>query len=502
MTLGEVRLGAPPGGLPGATAVLEFRMRDYVSIADQIVQKALARGTTHAVTGQAGEALTYGQLAVLVQELSYLLHAAGVRRSDRVAAYNLDRLQFLVCILAVSRLGAATIAIGKSQEEIAALGSAWVIAPDDVEGHRTIVFPRRFSRPGSEESRFVPDGYADGGALCVVVGTSGSTGQRKFVNVTAEHLRLAVLDQIALLPGPLHATYLAVPPTTLYGLMMTLTILAQGGSLMWDSRNIAAMVLDGLTNIVAAPGTFRDILTLMGKADIRPPKMEYCVTAGSKIAPQLAEEVADRICPRFFVQYGSTELGPAAFGSTARLASTPDYSGTLAPWIEGWSIDENGARLPPGRVGRLAFRIAPPRIVAPYLTAGSADPCLYVSEDFGAVSEHKDLTIEARETERVNLGGDKTNIHALRKEAADAIGIPVSLEVVNVRSRDGFDGLVIFIVAEQEAALALADRLKPLTWSASVLRIVAVNAIPKNEFGKVDYSRLRDVAQQMVVSRS
>ena len=466
---------------------------------------ALELRAERAVISEFGETLSYGHLASLVQKLTTILHAAGVKRFDRVATYGLSRLQFLISILAVSRLGAATLAIGKIPEEVTLLTADWVIAPHDLGSIATIKFPARFSNMTAEESKFLPPGYAHGDDLAYVVGTSGSTGYRKFVNVTAAHLDRAVADQSALLPGALGSTYLAVPPTTLFGLRMALALLKQGGCLVWDNQNIEKLIHSDVTHIVAAPGTYRDLLKLIGEEGSRPPNLQYCLTSGSKISPQLAAAVRERLCSRLYIQYGITELGPAAIGSSEMLASIPDYAGQLAPWVTAWSVDEHGERMPYGTAGRLVFKLAAPRIVAPYVTVpdgDTADPSLYVSADYGAVTEANVLTIEARETERVNLGGDKTNIHLLKQEMSDAIGAPITFEVVNIRSPNGFDGLVIFVVADQASALQHAEKCMHLYWSSSVLKIVSVNTIPLNEFGKVDYAKLREVAQAMIAERT
>lgn len=475
----------------------------YVSFADALMKNSITRGSATAILTESGEEVSYSQLATLVQKFAYLLHRSGVKRGSRVAVDRLSRLQFLIAVLSIARLGASVVVWSNLPRDAELLAHDCIVTMPGIERRNTIHFPLRFENITKEEIAFQHPGYHNGKEVAVVLGTSGSTGYRKYVTVTAEHLAQAIADQLFLLPKALKSPCISVSPKVLYGLMVTLAALSQGACVVWHTEEFPSLLESRITNIIAAPATFRTWLTTLRSSEIKPKKLEYCVTAGSVTSPKLAAEIREKFRCELFIQYGSTELGPAAFGDSRSLSEYPNFAGKLAPWISAWTIDEGGDRLPQGNSGRLVFNLHGPRSVAPYLDiqlvpqpSNNLGP-LYYSEDYGAVSEENVLSIECREAERVNLGGYKTNIDAVKNAILDSVAIPLSFEVVNVKSTDGYDALVVFLVSDRDVAAEFIEKLREAN-IAKINKVVAVNRIPISEFGKVDYPKLREAARAIL----
>lgn len=455
------------------------------------------------------EQLSYLVLAAMVQSLSHQLYQAGVRRGSRVGLGKLPNERFLVAVLALGRLGAASLILYGLRGDSAFLKPDFLVVEADIEsieadiesiGIPIIKFPQRFGGLTEEVARFVPDGFGHGDELACVVGSSGSTGQKKFLTVTAQHLDQAIDDQIELLPRQLGKTLLCVTPTVLYGLMMTLTVLRQGATIVWERSHRDSIERHQVKNIIGAPLSYRMLLDSLSASQTSLAPLDYCVTAGSKISEAFAEEVRTRICPNFFVQYGSTELGPAAFGDTRWLATYPDFAGKLAHWLDAWTVNENNVRLPEGASGRLVFQLFGPRIVAPYVEGQEikpneiSRPDLYVSEDFGSIRGERVISIESRATERINIGGNKTTIHEIKRELLAMTRISAPLEIVNYKSKEGYDRIAVVIAGEVESLKKHVAQIGKAMRKYHEADILMVNEFPTNAFGKIDYTALRQAA--------
>ncbi len=461
-----------------------------------------------AVVTPSGKHVSYARLATLVNQMVLALNLNGVRAGSHVILLDLTNLQKLVSFLATAQLGAIAIITRVLVEDIRSIPAPHLIIsrrPIPKCPMLNVVFWEVMRNATASPDPIMHEGFQKATDVAVVLGSSGSTGRGKFVAMSAVHVNQLVDDQIAMLPRPLGRTLLDVPPSLAYGLQMSLALLRQGACIVWaNSEDRLARVLGGMVdNIVCAPLDYSRLVDDLRRTAPGGVRLDLCITGGSKISAELADAVRTLICEDFYIQYGSTELGPAAIGHAGRLSEHPDYAGQLQPWLKGWPVDDDGNPLAPGRSGRLVFELEAPRSVAPYVenwqrVAEVKDSrTSYTSEDFGTITADGCVLIESRIQERVNLGGNKQTLQEIKRKIRLRIRMPTDIEAVTIRSRQGFDHVFVFIRGSKETIAPHFDRQNlPPEWS-DVLTLCFIRRIPQNEFGKPDGRRLREMAQNL-----
>lgn len=472
------------------------------------LQAGAGRPDMTAAVTETGIRVSYAQLATAIDRMVFTLRRSGVQAGSHVILLDLTNLQKLVSFLATARLGAIAVMTRTLLDGIRSIPEPHLIisrgpVPDCPMPN--VVYADAVRNAIVSPAPVVPEGFPDATDVAVVLGSSGSTGRGKFVAMSVAHLNQLVVDQMAMLPRPMGRTLLNIPVSLAYGLQMALTVLRQGACIVWTNpEDTLARILDGkVDNIVCAPLDYSRLVEEIRKTAPGGVRLDLCITGGSKISAELADAIRTHICEDFYIQYGSTELGPAAIGHAGRLAEYPDYAGQLQPWVRGWSIDDDGNALAPGTSGRLVFELEAPRSVAPYVKdwqhIGEVKDQRrsYVSEDFGTITADGCVLIESRIQERVNLGGIKLTLQGIKRNVRQRIRIPTDIEAVAITSRHGFDHVFVFIKGSKAAIEANFDRQSlPPAWN-EVLTFCFIDRIPQNEFGKADSRRLREMAQDL-----
>ena len=477
----------------------------YHSFAEQFMAGAANRGSQAAVRCENGEVFTFLQIASAVRQFSATMHERGVRAGARVVLGRLRNIELLIGFLAVSRLGGTSIIANDVTPDLrSVLKPEYAVGKSD-DGTSiipVILFPDRFTTAELDAS-FAPKGYAQGSIASCIIGSSGSTGKRKYFSLSAEQITLTVADQVSILPRPMRRTLLTVPPRARYGLQMTLTVIQQGGCVIWaEPVEELALICGGeVDHVVGAPLVYSSYMDKLLATPLTRFALDFCIVGGSKISDVFAEKIRRALRCDLFVQYGSTEMGPIAIGSTEELAQLPDYSGKLAPWATAWTVGDKGERLPPGHLGRLVFELRSPRIVASRLSAAATEQELsgadriYVSDDFGSVVDESILLIESRFQDRINVGGNKTSLSTIRKKITEITSKTLEMEVLAIKTEEGYDRVVVVMVGEPGELSGFIQSIEKSKITKDRFQVMCVNRLPLNEFGKVDTQKLRSVAE-------
>lgn len=190
--------------------------------------------------------------------------------------------------------------------------------------------PRAASRPAAPH----PD-------LALMLGTSGSTGRRKYVRLSFDaiesnaaaigtYLGLQQADRGALLL-PLHYSY---------GLSVLHAHLAAGAAVVLPGKAIRDpgfldVIRDtGCTNLAGVPYSF-ELFESIGLRDSALPALRFMTAAGGRLAPDLVNRYHNHLAAtdgRFFVMYGQTEAAPRiAYVPPEQLSAHPDCIGIAVP---------------------------------------------------------------------------------------------------------------------------------------------------------------------------
>ena len=327
---------------------------------------------------------TYAETAACVNRIAnVLVHRLGVVPGQAVLLRAANSPMMAACILAVIKAGAVAVPtmpmlrareiaypLTKARVRVALcdaglageLEAACSLAP----GLETIV---RFHAEGpdsleammaGESAAFTP---ADTAAedVCLIAFTSGTTGEPK----GAMHLHrdlLATCDTYGrhVLRPTGADRFIGSPPLAFtFGL---------GGLLLFPLRVGAAAILleragpDDLIDAIArlkpticftAPTAYRAILAKPGGADLS--SLRACVSAGEHLPRATFEAWRAATGLTLMDGIGATEMLHIFIGAPAERAK-PGSTGTVVPGYEARIIDEAGADVPDGTIGRLAVR--------------------------------------------------------------------------------------------------------------------------------------------------
>ena len=332
--------------------------------------------------------------------------------------------------------------------------------------------------------------------LALLLATSGSTGKRRFVRLSAQAVEAnaaSIASFLALERGDRAA--LILPFHYSYGLSVLNSHLAIGGSVHVAPHGAAhpgfldEMRQAGCTNIAGVPYSYE----LMERAGVRAeglPDLRFMTVAGGRMPPDLVERWRRRLASRgkqLFLMYGQTE-------ATARIAYVPPESlvgnaDSIGIAIPGGSLrllDESGMPIETvGQSGELAYR--GPNVMMGYaecsrdLARGHEVDELKTG-DIAERDAYGFFRIVGRSKRFSKIAGLRIN-HAAIEHALDADGIAAVVV--------GNDRRLLAAVASghaperARAIMATASGLSPLQVEA-----FAVEHLPRLASGKVDYAAL------------
>lgn len=360
------------------------------------------------------------------------------------------------------------------------------------------------SRPVDFAALMAMPGFPDPDDVVRYLYSSGTTGRPKCVAVSNRVLELRVAHAFETLPQRAlsGATLNMMGFSTLAGTVMPLTSHVGGSLLCFAAGYAEALQLCrvfGITWLMAAVVQIEGILKALGSAP--PPASLRCVlVAGSKLPHRLLAEIRSRLSSYVLGGYGSTELGLVAFSTAADFERHEGSAGHLTPWAAAEAVDDDGRPLPAGRDGVLRFRSDE---LAVYVDeAGQPLPTLedgwFYPGDYGRIEPDGLLIVTGRTGDVINRGGVVVAPELIEEELRRDPSV-TDLAVVGAAAASGIEEIWAAIVSPapidgerllRAARMRLAERVPD--------RLFQVDAIPRNEHGKVMRNLLREQLRRML----
>jgi acyl-CoA synthetase (AMP-forming)/AMP-acid ligase II len=330
------------------------------------------------------ERCSFAELRTRVDAFARRLHEHGLRAQDRAAVLLTNRVEFVVAVCAVRRLGAASVLLspawkafeidhalaltrprlGISEAALApSLGELGVVVdvdaddPDISTGAASHVAP---AHPSATDE-------------AILVFSSGTTGMPKAVRHTHASIDAATRHWCAALGlGPDDRFQVATPPSHILGLLNLLAAIRAGATVRLHSRFDLETILGF---IEAERMTLEMAVAPIALAMANHPDIErfdlsslrYVMWGATPVTASVAEEVSRRTGVRWLPAYGASELpviaaNPVDDPSAWRL----DSAGLPPPDVALRVADlDTGAVLEPGAVGEIQARS--PSVMAGYL---------------------------------------------------------------------------------------------------------------------------------------
>ena len=489
--------------------------------------------------GDGRRRLTMGEWDAGADAVAGLLASLGVAIGDVVCLLLPSSIDYALCYQAATRLGAVTSGINlrmgaAEQESITArVRPALTIVDTDLvpsdavpSGAGTVLARRDLA---DAEGRAAPARTPDDPRHAVaIVWTSGSTGAPKGAVFDHDNLRaVAAGTDVLSQPGdrklsPLpfaHVGYMTRPWDEIaHGVTTVIT------PHPWSAAAaIDMLVSERITVGQGVPTQWALVLAHPDLEDADLSALRIAGTGAARVPPELVRAMRARLgCP-VVVRYTSTET---SLGTGTRPGDPDDVVATTVgrpvPGVELEVVDDGGAPLPAGEVGRVRLRsgavmrgyvgaVGEARdhegatLVDPTLSASVLDADGWVTTgDLGVVGADGNLRLAGRVSEMYIRGG--YNVYPAEVAAAlgDAHGVS---EVAVVGAPDPVLGEigVAFVVPHHDGAPPTLEGLR--THCAARLadykapdRLLLVDVLPLTPMGKVDTRALGEEAVRLATS--
>ncbi|WP_439598662.1 class I adenylate-forming enzyme family protein [Falsiroseomonas sp.] len=450
--------------------------------------------------------LTHAEFVARVRRMAAWLQGLGLPGDQPIGLCLRDTAQHVVALYAVARAGLPILPMdvrwtAEEQRNVADhFGASLVLQEPDASplpGLRCDT-PQEVDATGAEFA-------SDPEAPFVLSLSSGTTGRPKGPLIAHKHF-LARFRTHWINLG-LNGRDRFVCATPLYfggGRTFAMSVLFAGGTLILKpppctpEELVACVAQHGATSLFLVPTQFRRLLALDDAALAPLHNLNLLFSSGAPLSAEERRAIRDRLCPRFFEYYASTEGGGVSLLTPEDLATHGDTVGRPVFGVEVEVVDDADRPLPPGETGLLRYRgpaCATGYYRDPEASAEAFRHGWFYPGDLASLDSEGFVTLRGRQKDMIIRAG--INIHPADIEAALTAHPAVAEAAVLAWPSPEFGEEIAAFVrlatpVEPEALLAFARaRLPRPKWPREVF---VLDDLPRNSAGKV---LKRDLAQRL-----
>lgn len=368
--------------------------------------------------------ITYGQIYEKIGHIAIDLKRAGVGQGSCVAIETRDTGIQISATIATSLLGATWVEGAKHAYSQTALdiSHAYRAGPAETDlpaGVKLIVYDKQhhYERQAKLQNFLAwpeligAEGYRSGADICRIGRSSGTTGNAKYIAITAHE----VWQRIHWNPGGVYSgshVRLAClfPPVSGVGMNSRLRVLLSGGCLVeTKTKSLKNFERYNVNTVVGSPAQLAKVL---GEQDgDLPQKLNHAMVGGGKASPEFISHILNAF-EKLTVFYGSTEIGSVAETTVSCINDFNEGLKLVNDYLDVEIVDSNDVPVQIGAEG--IVRIKPHYTVPVYVSgAGANDSAIrngwFYPGDIGAIDENNLLYINGRNSDVLNVGGIKIN---------------------------------------------------------------------------------------------
>ncbi|WP_431281331.1 class I adenylate-forming enzyme family protein [Humitalea sp. 24SJ18S-53] len=470
-----------------------------MNLADALDIHAKAR-PSHPALIDGDLTLTHADFAARVRRMAAWLLGLDLPADQPVGVCLGDTAQHVVALYALARAGRAILPMDarwteEERRNVAThFGASLVLLEPDMQalpGLRCLV-PDEASDADAAAAHFTSD--AD--APFVLSLSSGTTGRPKGPLIAHRHF-LARFRTHWINLG-LNARDRFVCATPLYfggGRTFAMSVLFSGGTLILNPPPctpedlVGCVATQDATSLFLVPTQFRRLLALDDAALAPLRALNLLFSSGAPLSPEERVAIRDRLCPRFFEYYASTEGGGVSLLTPADIATHGDTVGRPVFAVEVEVVDDSDIPLPQGKTGLLRYRgpaCATTYHRDPEASAEAFRDGWFYPGDLASLDSEGFVTLRGRQKDMIIRAG--INIHPSDIEAAlNAHPAVAESAVVGWPSLEFGEEIAAFVrldhpVGPEELLSFARARLPRPKWPRQVF---VVDDLPRNSAGKV-----------------
>jgi len=449
------------------------------------------------------------ELADRASVLAAAFIAQGVTEGDFVGLSLANNSDHLAAMLALSRVGAASVPFNARGERAHGLARRFGIKLVCVDhGNLTdsgliSVDISKVNLVSHEELKAVSSLRWPADDLPARIGmTSGTTGEPNAILYSqafwVERIETTVEDC-----DSNTRTIVANLQLTMGNLGVFAAVLAGGVAIFSELHNPRAFFHTvrryGVTHAITMPGSITTMAALNEYNGVAFPTMKYLRVIGGAFEPALVELAAAKLTPNVYHPYGLSEVGAISMADLQMLREDPEFAGVLKPGCRARVRDADGKVLESGETG--IIEVSVPGMPERYFDNEAATKLKFndgwfITGDIGMVRADGAIRIDGRSDHKINIAGRK--VQPERVESA-LLKHPEVVEAAVFAAELG-GKRVIFgaVVPNHKGPLKLPLKrfcLRMRLGSQAPDRFVLVDKLPKNEAGKL---LRRELEQQLL----
>jgi acyl-CoA synthetase (AMP-forming)/AMP-acid ligase II len=478
--------------------------------ADYIAFHAAERPDAVAIVDR-GREITYAEFDRDLGRFVRAVAGLGLRRGSSVAIAWEEFYPHWLLLIACEHLGiaAATFVPGEGADYLRLLESAALVLSETrpptvpAERHRAITpqwLAEVFAVADAGMPAAAPSAPDD---PLRIVRTSGTTGVPKRLLLTRRMFEAYVERKAWSLGVSGESRILVTMPFTSTGgyTLATATIRA-GGTVIYAGLEIGTAAAlagqaRGITHLRVTPLELKLLLDSLPPDFPKPAGLKVC-TFGAALAAPLRERALARLASEVIISYASNEM---PFVSLMR-ASGSEGVGTVVPWVDVEVVDERGAPLPLGSIGKVRLRdpvMATGYLDDPETTGRKFRDGWFYPGDMGILHGPRSLQVVGREDELLNVGGIKVAPSILEAWVLQHVTVG-DIGVCTARNAEGIEEICIAVASPAHDDAELLARITRAFENHHVGRfhVVKVLRIPRNAHGKILRNRLREIVADSV----
>jgi len=212
---------------------------------------------------------------------------------------------------------------------------------------------------------------------------------------------------------------------------------------------------------------------------------------GAALPRALASDARARLTPHLFTYIGSTEAGPWALTRIERDEDVASHS--LLPAVDVEVVDENNRLLPAGQTG--AVRVRTLDMVTGYLDDEEATRATFrhgyfYPGDLGAFQPDGRLALQGRVDNVINVLGNKRAVEPMELALQESLAVEGVCVLAMQNGADEEFHVVIESrrpIDKEKLSSSIGAHLRGVPYA----RVRYIDALPRNETGKIDRAALR-----------